>query len=250
MQDQLKAFVKLAEIDRGARHLEEQLEGIPAELEERRLAVSALEQLVLGQKREMDDAAALISAQDEDLKLRADMLSRSKQKGAKARNMREAEAAERELDGIRRSIKDGEAEKERLEGVIAQIREVLAEPLRELEEQKRELAEAEAASGPRLETLRAEREVITAGRREAAALIPKPIFRRYERLRTQIHPTLAEARDGVCTDCRMQIAPQLYNQIIRGDDFYQCQACNRFLSPRRAIGEEEVTDEGAGASLE
>ncbi|MCB9593583.1 MAG: hypothetical protein H6719_12690 [Sandaracinaceae bacterium] len=229
MQDKLKAFVKLAEIDASARHLEEQLEGIPVELEERRVAVEALEQLVHSQKREMDEAEALMTAQDEDLKLRSDMLSRSKAKGAKARNMREAEAAERELDAIRRSIKEGEAEKERLQGVIEQSRSILAEPLRELEEQKQNLAEAEAASEGRLAELRAERDVITAGRKEASGKIPKPIFRRYERLRTQIHPTLTEAKDGVCMGCRIQIAPQLYNQIIKGDDFYQCQACQRFL---------------------
>lgn len=229
VQEQLKAFVKLAEIDASARHLEEQLEGIPLELEERRTAVSALEQLVMSQKREMDEAEALINAQDEDLKTRSDMLSRSKAKGAKARNMREAEAAERELDAIRRSIKEGEAEKERLQGVIDATRKVLEEPLRELEAQKQELAEAEAQSESRLAALREERDRITAGRKEAAAKIPKEIFRRYERLRTQLHPTLVEVKDGVCQGCRLALAPQLYNQVIRGDDFYQCQMCNRFV---------------------
>ncbi len=246
MKQQLKAFVKLAEIDAASRHVEEQLEGIPLELEERRIAMQALEQLVGSQKREMDEAEALMSAQDEDLKLRADMLSRSKAKGAKARNMREAEAAERELDAIRRSIKDGEAEKERLEGVIAETRKVLEEPLRELDEQRRELADAEASSEARLAKLRAERDVITAGRKEASAKIPKEIFRRYERLRTQLHPTLVEAKDGVCMGCRMQVAPQLYNQIIRANDFYQCQMCNRFVYFAAALEDAGASDE-AGA---
>jgi len=97
VKDKLRALVRLAEIDASARHLEEQISGIPIELEQRRQAVAALEALVGGQKTEMDEAEALRQAQQEDLKQRSDMLARSRAKSAKARNMREADAAEREL---------------------------------------------------------------------------------------------------------------------------------------------------------
>ncbi len=33
----------------------------------------------------------------------------------------------------------------------------------------------------------------------------------------------------------MSLAPQLYNQVIRGDDFYQCQMCNRFVYHADAV---------------
>ncbi|MEZ4336423.1 MAG: C4-type zinc ribbon domain-containing protein [Sandaracinaceae bacterium] len=105
---------------------------------------------------------------------------------------------------------------------------MLEEPLRGSRAEG-QLAEAEAKSEGRLAALGAERDEITQGRKEAASHIPKPIFRRYERLRTQLHPTLVAVRNGVCQGCRMELAPQLYNQVIRGDDFYQCQMCNRFV---------------------
>lgn len=229
MKDKLRALVRLAEIDASARHIEEQLKGIPEELEERRQAVQALEALVGGQKGQMDEAETLLAQQEEELKMRSGLLARSKAKGAKARNMREAQAAERELDAIRRSIREAEEEKERLQGVIAQTKSVLDEPLSELEEQKAALNEAEAGSGEKLEQLRKERDEKVSGREEYVAKIPKPIYRRYERIRHAIHPTVVEAVDGVCMGCRMTIPPQLYNQIVAGDDFYQCQACNRFL---------------------
>jgi len=237
VQDKLRALVKLAVIDASARHIEELLEGIPVELEERRAAVDALETLVGGQKQQMDEATALLEAQVDDLKMRSDMLARSRAKGAKARNMREAEAAERELDAIRRSIRDGEAEKERLEGVIAKARETLEEPLAELEKQNAELAQAAAGVEERLEGLRKERDEITAGREEFVALVPKRFYRTYERIRPQIHPAVVEAKDGVCQGCRMAISPQLFNQIIRGDDFYRCQQCTRFLYHADVVAE-------------
>lgn len=235
MKDKLRALVRLAEIDASARHIEEQLRGIPEELEERRQAVRSLEALVGGQKGQMDEAETLLAQQDQELKMRGDLLARSKAKSAKARNMREAEAAERELDAIRRSIKEAEEEKERLQGVITQTKGVLDGPLSELEEQKAALDEAEAGSGQKLEELKKERDEKVSGREDYAAQVPKPILRRYERIRHAIHPTVVEAVDGVCMGCRMRIPPQLYNQIVSGDDFYQCQACNRFLYHKEVV---------------
>lgn len=235
VHDKLRALVRLAEIDASARHLDEQLMGIPEELEERRAAVKSLAALVGGQTGQMQDAEKLLGQQEEELKSRNELLSRSKAKGAKARNMREAEAAERELDAIRRSIRDAEVEKERLQGVIEQTRTVLGGPLKELEDQQAALAEAEAGSEARLAALRIERDAMTVGRDEWVKKVPKPIYRRYERIRPKIHPAVVEAADRVCQGCRMQIGAQLFNQIIRGDDFYQCQHCQRFLYHRDVV---------------
>lgn len=229
MQDKLRALVRLAEIDASARGLDEQLEGIPRELEERRGAVRALEALVAGQRGQLASAEKLLAQHDEEIKQRNDALARSKSKGAKARTMREAEASERELEAIRRSIRDAETEKERLAGVLEQTRSVLAEPLAELEEQKKALAEAQAGSEQRLAELRTEREKVVTGRERWAAEIPKPIYRRYERIRPKIHPAVSEVVDATCTGCRMRLPPQLSNQIQAGQDLYQCPHCQRFL---------------------
>lgn len=229
MQDKLRALVRLAEIDASARGIEEQLEGIPRELDERRASIRALEALVSGQKAQLDGAEKLLAQQDEELRTRSDLLARSKAKGAKARTMREAEAAERELESIRRSIKDAETEKERLAGVLQQTHKVLAGPLTELDEQKRALSEAEQGSEQRLADLRAERERVVTGRDRWAAEIPKPVARRYDRIRTKIHPAVAEVIDSTCVACRMRLPAQLSNEIRKATEFHQCPHCQRFL---------------------
>ncbi len=235
MQEKLRALVRLAEIDASARGIDEQLEGIPKELEERRTAVRALEALVGGQKAQMAEAEKLLEQHDQDIRSRTDLLARSKAKSAKARTMREAEAAERELEAIRRSIRDAEAEKERLSGVIEQTRGVLAEPLAELEQQKAALEEAERGSEERLGVLRAQREEAVQGREKFVVDIPKVVYRRYERIRPKIHPAVAPIVDATCTGCRMRVPPQLSNQIQAADDFYQCPHCQRFLYFKESI---------------
>lgn len=229
MQDQLRALIRLAKIDASAREIDDQLQGIPRELEERRAAIRALEALVAGQSSQATEAEKLLAQHEEELKQRNDMLAKSRQKGAKARNMREAEASERELESIRRAIKDAETEKERLQGVIAQTRNVLSAPAEELAEQKTALDEAILGSESRLADLRAEREKIVAGRDRFATVLPKPVYRKYERLRPTLHPLVAEVVDDTCTACHKKIPAQLSNTIMKSEDFHQCPHCLRFL---------------------
>lgn len=237
MREQLRALVKLSEIDAQARGIDARLSGIPAELEERRAAVRALESLVERQRGAIVEAERLLANQDTEIIQRNDGLSKAKAKSAKARTMREAEAAERELDAIRKTIKDGEVEKERLREKITQIRTSLTEPEQTLEEQKTELAAAEAAAESKLVELRAERDVAVAGREEWAKKIDKPTLRTYDRLRTKLVPAVCEVVGETCTGCRMKFPPQRFIQLQKGNDIMQCQMCNRFVYHRDSLAD-------------
>ena len=237
MREQLRALVKLAEIDANAKDIDEKLKGIPAELEERRGAVAKLQALVERQRAFISEAERLLSQQEIDLASRNDALSKAKAKGAKAKSMREQDAAERELDAVRRSIKDGEAERERLKERIAATRSGLEAPEKALVDAKAELDEAAAASEGRLETLRGDRERVVSGRDEWVRKIDKPVYRTYERLRPKLFPVVTEAVGEVCSSCRMAIAPQRYIQLLKGAELMQCQHCQRYLYHRDSLAD-------------
>lgn len=228
MRDQLRALVELAAIDSKAKSLDDRLNGIPAELNERRAAIRKLQDLVARQRQGLVEAETLLSNQDKDIASRNEGLSRAKGKGAKARNQREAEMAERELEAVRRSIKDGDAERTRLKERIASTGAALAEPERALAEQNAELEAAEAASHAKLEELRLEREKIVAGRDEWTRKIDKQWLRTYERLRPKVSPMVAEVTGEVCAQCRMRVAPQRVILIQKAKEVMQCQSCLRF----------------------
>jgi len=235
VRDQLKALVRLAEIDSLAKDIDDRLKGIPLELEERRLGVKRLEELVAKQKAGIAEAERLYAQQETDIASRNDQLGKSRSKSAKARTMREAEAAERELETVRRTIKDGEGERDRLKERIEKSRAGLAEPEKALEEQKAELATAEAAVEGRLGELRIEREKTLVGRSEVAAKIDKAHLRVYDRLRTKISNPVAEAANGTCTACRISIAPQRFMQMAKATEIMACMHCMRILYVKSAI---------------
>lgn len=235
MRDQLKALVRLAEIDSLAKDIDDRLKGIPIELEERRLGVKRLEELVEKQKAGIAEAERLFSQQETDIASRNDQLGKSRSKSAKARTMREAEAAERELETVRRTIKDGEGERDKLKERIEKSRAGLADPEKALAEQKAELELAEQASEAKLNELRIERDKTLVGRSEVAAKVEKQYMKTYDRLRTKLASPVAEAANGTCTACRISIAPQRFMQIAKATEIMPCMHCMRILYVKSAI---------------
>ncbi len=236
VREQLRALVNLAEIDAKARGLDDRLKGIPLELEERRQAVKRLEDLVQRQRNALSEAERLLGVQETDVSSRNEALSKAKAKGAKAKNGREAEAAEREVEAVRRSIKDGETQRDALKERIAKMRATLTEPETALADAQAELAAAESEVDAKLQTLRQERSVVVTGREVFAKQIHKDHMRIYDRIVKGKPPAVCEAVAGVCAGCRMAVPPQRYAQIQRGE-ILNCQMCQRFLYTKSVLDE-------------
>lgn len=73
-----------------------------------------------------------------------------------------------------------------------------------------------------------------AAREEVVKVLPPMMLKRYGRLREQRRGiAVVEARDGSCLGCNMQLPPQLYNSLFRGDEIITCPHCQRVLLLRR-----------------
>ena len=108
MQDELIALAKISEIDAAAFATDTELEELPAKMAELDGDVQKLGELLAAEKQELAEADSLLSEQSEELNNQSQSLAKSKAKGARARNMREADAVERELEVIRRTMRERE----------------------------------------------------------------------------------------------------------------------------------------------
>lgn len=67
-------------------------------------------------------------------------------------------------------------------------------------------------------------------RAERIKAIPPGLFKRYEKLRESRRGiAVVEARDGGCLGCNMQIPPQMYNNLFKGEEMITCPHCQRIL---------------------
>ena len=98
MRDQLRALAKLAEIDTSASDLDQELQQIPQRIEEMRGDVGRLEAMLERERSQLAEAESLKTSHQADTATRNESLARAKAKSAQARNAREAEMAEREIE--------------------------------------------------------------------------------------------------------------------------------------------------------
>ncbi len=242
MLEQLAALAKIADIDSDALRSDLELKEIPERIAELDNDVRRLGEMLEAERNELKEADTLLGAQNEELQNQSQALARSKAKGARARNMRETDAVERELEVIRRSMKDREEERETLKAAIEKRRGSAGKHEKELAELESFAGEEKQKAEARVAELRAILERVMAGRRELAAKLPADVLRRYELIRDKRAGVGAvPVKSGICTGCNTSLRPNQVIAVLRGETFEQCPRCQRLLfSPDAAKGGEQA----------
>lgn len=240
MIEQLAALAKIADIDAEALRADTELREIPARMEALRGDVKKLGELLAAERQELLDADRLLGAQEEEINNQGQALARSKAKGARARNLRETDAVERELETIRRLMKDREAERETLKEAIAKRRGSLEKHEREFAELEGYEGEERKKADARIAELTEVRDRVNAGRASLLPKVPADVFRRYEMIRSKRQGVgVAPIENGTCGGCFVVLAPQQVIAVQRAEEFSQCPRCQRILYSREAIAKFE-----------
>lgn len=188
-----------------------------------RSALVSEQERLAGLEREKVELEAALQVEQDNIK-------RSEANMKEIRTNKEFQAVGREIAAARKQV--GELEEQILQKT-AQIEELQAS----IEARSSELNDLEQQAG----TDRQERQAAisglqgdinaAAGNREAIVKeLPGSVVRRYTQLRSQRRgKALAEARDGSCMGCNMQLPPQLYNNLCKGDELHFCPHCQRIL---------------------
>jgi len=229
LREELVALAKLAEMDDSARDIDAELKKIPQELEELRASVQMLENMLAQERDQLAQAEALKVQQSAELKDRSEGLQRARKKVAQATNLREANAAEREVESNRRAIKEREDELSRIGDAIEAKTASLAEREKDFEEARGVLQSQEESAKARIAELQEQRAVLLNGRDDLVAKVPANVVKRYDRLRGGLTNAVIIIKDGTCSACRMSLPPQLTIELQRADELHQCPHCRRII---------------------
>ena len=177
----------------------------------------------------------LLDVMSRELKDRNEGLQRARKKVAQASNIREANAAEREVEANRRAIKEREDELGRIAHAIEAMTASLAERESDFDATKSSLQADEESSRARIAELEEQRAKLLDGRDVLAAKVSKTIIKRYQRLKTGIPNAVIIISDGTCTACRMALPPQLTIELQRANELHQCPHCRRIIIHKAVI---------------
>lgn len=229
MRAQLEALAELQKLDLVVRELDIALEEIPRKVKELAGDVDRVKMLLERERAELSDAEKTHREAQVDLQNQNEQLARSKTKASVARNQKEYDASQRELESMRKSSTDREAEILKLLAAIETFRASIVQHETEFGELQKVLDAENLEAQARMGELEAKKGTYSGARAQLSSKIQPVILRKYEIIRQKRGIALAEVKGGTCLACHMQIPPQLFNVLQRCETLEVCPNCNRIL---------------------
>jgi len=164
-----------------------------------------------------------------ELRQMGQQIERSREKLQRSRNERESNAAQRELEELRKLHRDREDELERLSMTSEQARSSIADAEGKHKSIAGELEGSQPGITSSVGELEAERTVKMAERAATVKKLPSALYRRYESIRTRRPMAIARTYDGTCLGCHLSVPPMMFQKMRRQEEFEQCPHCRRIL---------------------
>ena len=114
---------------------------------------------------------------------------------------------------------------EKAEGLAASVKSEEVDFKAVEAEAKRAQAELDAATA----RLRASAEGLRAERDGVAASVPEEARELYARVAKQRGSGVAEAKDGMCQACHVRMRVQIWVEVRKNEQLFQCESCSRIV---------------------
>ncbi|MEZ4302605.1 MAG: C4-type zinc ribbon domain-containing protein [Polyangiaceae bacterium] len=229
MRPEIPFLEELSALDTDLKQIEEKLGKHRGEMESLVAEVKAIEARL---KADRESLSAMERARGEltgEIRQMSQQIEKSRDKLNRSRNERESNAAQRELEELRKLHRDREEEVERLNTAAEGARTAITEAETKHTELTATIAGTEAGTSGELVTLEAEK-VEKLGQREVVAKkIPVVLYRRYESIRTKRPVAIARLVEGTCRGCHLAIPPMMFQRLRQTGELEQCPHCRRII---------------------
>jgi hypothetical protein len=227
--EQIRALERLAQIDAELKGLQEQLAQERSTLDGLRSGIAKLDEKLAANRSAIATMERTRGELVQDVRNMTQQLEHSREKLLRSRTERESNAAQRELEELRKLVRDREDE--------------IGKLATESESQRQQLEATEADHGKLVAELSAREgdinlkvgEVSTkeqekqAERAAALKTLPAQLYRRYDMIRQKRGTAISQTSDGTCNACHMALPPQVFHRLRREPLLEQCPSCNRII---------------------
>src|SRR3954471_22748470 len=248
MKLQIEALEELAALDAELRELTDRFTKDQKVLSDKKAVAKSLEDRMTRGRQSLGEMEKARGDLVGELRQMSIQVERSREKLSRCRTEREANAAQREVEELRKLYRDREIELEKLDGLIQQGRGEFDQVTEQHGTVSGDLGSSESDSMTRIATSEEELARKQAARADIVHRIKPDLYRRYEMIRKRKGTALAWRRDGTCSACHIRLQPMLFQKLLRADEFGQCPSCNRILYYRPAAQPDGTQPEAEGQS--
>jgi predicted nucleic acid-binding Zn-ribbon protein len=229
IREQIAPLEELSSIDVELRRVEEALEKHEKGLSGMRSEVQGLEDRI---KVDRETVAAMDRTRSDlmgEMRQMTSQIERSREKLGRSRNERESNAAQREVEELRKLHRDREEDLERLNTAADQAKAAIEDADKKRSALSGELSGSADGITTSIGELSAQKAKLTDDRAKVVAQLPAALYRRYETVRTRRPVAIARTTDGTCLGCHLSVPPMMFQKMRRQEEFEQCPHCRRII---------------------
>jgi hypothetical protein len=229
VKEQLKLLIEVQRHDARIQELDGMVKAWPAKLDGMRADLKKVEAMLARERQQLEETEAWRKQKADAAKEEEEALVRAKQRSSLVKNVKEMMASERELQTTRKLREESEAEVAKLVAAVETAKKSIAQHEAELEELRKHVAAEEEVARAKIAEIEAQIAAEKQLREVAAGRVDASVMKRYSTIRMRRGLALAPVKNGTCQGCNMNIPPQLFNTLQRGNSIEVCGTCNRII---------------------
>lgn len=240
MQEDIAWLIELQKIDLEILHLDNAIAEIPQSLQKAQKNNDLMEQKFGLLEETIKEKEKQKNLFEEELKEEQKRLKQTQARLTQLKGSREYQVLIREIEETKKTIRQKEEELLKLMEEIEKLQKE-REKLDEEKNKLREVLEEESKKFSQFcEEIKAKKAKLVEKREEIARKISSGILRRYEIIREKKRGIgIAGVENGICEGCFMSIPPQLFNELQKDNQFFECPYCKRLIYYKRIYHQEE-----------
>jgi predicted nucleic acid-binding Zn-ribbon protein len=248
LRDQLRRLEELQAHDAKIQELESSLKAIPTKLAATESDLARVEGLLATERQALTETERYYSEQKGLMIEDEIQVAGSKHKLAQAKNSKEYMAAQREIEQRREGLTTREGEITKLNDAVDAKKKLLADKASDVQALRDSLATDAEAAKARMAEIEAKIAEQRAEREKLTTQVKPEVLKRYGSIRMRRGLAVVSVRNGTCQGCNMNIPPQLYIVIQRGQTIETCPSCHRIIYWEDLLKGDKADDAGAAGS--
>jgi hypothetical protein len=229
LRDQLRRLEELQQHDARIQELENALKAIPAKLATTEADLARVEAMLNTERSALGETEKYYAEQKGLLGDDEQQVSSAKHKLSQAKNSKEYMAAQREIEQRRESVAGREGEITKLVEAVDAKKKLLADRAADVQTLKDSIQKDSEVARARMAELEGKIAALRAERDALAKSVKPEMLKRYSTIRMRRGLAVVSVRNGTCQGCNMNIPPQLYNTLQRGQTIETCPSCHRII---------------------
>ena len=229
MIEEIKLLVKLQALDMWIDKAEKLKKDLPQQIQEETRALEKAKKGLETLKETLKELELERRRKEKEIVELGEKVGEKKGKLFQAKSNEEYSALIKEIESLKERISQLEDEVILLLDRVEEIKAQESQAQKEVKEKEKALEEAKKRAQGKIQELERNLEARKEERGKLADRIGKRTYQIYEKVKKNRGYAVVRAEKYTCLGCHMEIPPQLFVEVKKGEKIIQCPFCSRIL---------------------